>query len=402
MKAAEHAVAHEELMASLDGELPADRQAAVHAHVRQCDACARLLSELRQVSRDAALWQIDEAPASLAAPVVPVAPPVRRWGGFRPWQLASLCTAGLVVVLLGPLALREPPSPLLTSQASSPSRNLSSSAPPAHAAEPQTAMQVPAQPGLAGLAEGGPAEAQGGSGGAPPAPGQASPAGPLVVRNARLTMVATDFEAARQAVDRLLREVGGYVGQIQVTGTAAPRTLDATLRVPSARLDDVLTSLRQFGRVSHEWQSGDDVTDQVRDLDARLANARNTEARLNDILRRRTGNVRDILEVEREVARVRGEIERLAGERADIGGRIAFATLALRVTEEQQATLGLGPLAVSARFRNAFVDGVRFAFESVLEVSLAVLRVGPVGLLWVLVLWWPGRLLVRTWRKGLS
>jgi anti-sigma factor RsiW len=70
MKAVEHTVAAEELMAYLDGEVAEERRVAVHAHVLQCEPCGRLLSELRQASRDAALWQVGPVPENLRPPAV--------------------------------------------------------------------------------------------------------------------------------------------------------------------------------------------------------------------------------------------------------------------------------------------------------------------------------------------
>ncbi len=71
MKAAEHPLSPEELMAYLDGELQSERAAVVQAHVVGCDVCQRLSGELRGVSRDMAQWQVEDAPATLKAPSPP-------------------------------------------------------------------------------------------------------------------------------------------------------------------------------------------------------------------------------------------------------------------------------------------------------------------------------------------
>ena len=156
-----------------------------------------------------------------------------------------------------------------------------------------------------------------------------------------------------------------------------------------------------LGSVTGEVQSGDDVTERVVDIEARLANGRNTEKRLGEVLRNRTGDVSDVLAVEREIARVREEIERLDGERTNLERRVAYATVTLEVTESRQATLDTGPVPLSTRLRNAAVDGVRTAFESASAALLWTLRTGPLLLLWLAILWWPVRwLLVRVSRSS--
>lgn len=94
------------------------------------------------------------------------------------------------------------------------------------------------------------------------------------------------------------------------------------MRVPAGRLDEALTAIKAAGEVIEESQGADDVTEQVRDLDARLANSRNTEKRLNDLLLKRTGELADVLAAEREVSRVREEIERLEAQRKNFDRRL--------------------------------------------------------------------------------
>jgi Domain of unknown function (DUF4349) len=142
------------------------------------------------------------------------------------------------------------------------------------------------------------------------------------------------------------------------------------------------------------------VTEQVTDLDARLANARNTEKRLIELLQKRTGDLADVLEAEREVARVREEIERFEGQRKNLDSRVSHATVTLQVDEERKATLDMGPLTISGRLRNALVDGFVEAVESVLGMVLFIVRIAPFLLLWAMVLAWPARLLLRRMRHA--
>jgi len=99
------------------------------------------------------------------------------------------------------------------------------------------------------------------------------------------------------------------------------------LRVPADQLDTSVDDLRKLGRVTHESQAGEEVTQQHIDLAARLKNSRNTETRLNDVLHKSNGQTKDILEVERESARVRGEIELMEAERKELEHRVEFGTI---------------------------------------------------------------------------
>ncbi len=147
--------------------------------------------------------------------------------------------------------------------------------------------------------------------------GAAEPAtGPMILRTAQVTVVTQDLDKARAGMDKIVQKYSGYVGDLTASSPSdGPRKLTATLRVPAAQLDSALAELKTLGRVASESQSGQDVTAQYIDLEARLSNSRNTEQRLIELLRQRTGKLSDVLEVETELSRVREEIERMEGER---------------------------------------------------------------------------------------
>jgi len=123
------------------------------------------------------------------------------------------------------------------------------------------------------------------------------------------------------------------------------------------------------------------MADQIVDLDARVASARATEHRLIEVLRDRTGRLSDVLEVERELTRVRLDIERLVAEKTNVGRRVSYATIDITISEERKASLD-GPLSLATRLRIAAADGVEAAFDSVAATVLFALRAGPSLVFW--------------------
>src|SRR5271169_1344327 len=66
----QHAFDAEEVMAYLDGELEPRRAAALAGHLEHCAECQSVAKELRMVSGRMLNFQIEPAPASLAANVL--------------------------------------------------------------------------------------------------------------------------------------------------------------------------------------------------------------------------------------------------------------------------------------------------------------------------------------------
>jgi predicted anti-sigma-YlaC factor YlaD len=370
-----HSPTPEEIMAYLDGETPPADRAAIEAHLAACKECEMVADNFRRVSQQAAEWAVEPAPA-MRVPGGPAGPPQRaRLLAWRPSRmvLAGLSAAAAVLLVIS-LSFNTRRGPAIVAEM------------PARPMAPSSAPAV-----IAGEGSSGGRRAELGQANAPAAfsgvmQDKAAAQGlrtPAVIRTASLHVVAKEFNGVRAAVEALVAQAGGFIDQMSVTGdTSTARTLHGTLRVPGDRLPDVLTRLRQLGQVVEDTQGSQDVTDQIVDLDARLVSARATEQRLTELLRTRTGKLSDVLEVERELTRVRLDIERLVAEKTNVGRRVSYATIGLTVAEERKAGLDAGPLSLTTRIRIAAADGLESALESVALMMLFLLRAGPTLLLW--------------------
>ena len=223
---------------------------------------------------------------------------------------------------------------------------------------------------------------------------------PLIVRTAELSIVTKEFDRARPSIEEIVKKHQGYLGKLNVNSAqGAARTLEAVLRVPAEQRDATLAELRKLGRVESESQTGEEVTQQYLDLEARLVNDRNAEQRMTELLRQRTAKLSDVVEVEREITGIREEIERMEAERKALVNRVDFATLNVKINEQYTAQLGPDSDSVWGRLRNAAIEGYRSAADMIVAIILALLSYGPSVLSWAAVLFVPARVV---WRKARS
>jgi hypothetical protein len=225
----------------------------------------------------------------------------------------------------------------------------------------------------------------------------------MIARTVSLSIVVKDFAASRSSVDSILVRHHGYSAQLSVsTPENAPRGLQASLRIPAPELASAVADLKTLGRVENESQSGEEVTQQHADLVARLKNSRETEERFRTILRERTGNTADVLQVEEGIARVRGDIERMEAEEKALEHRVDFASVELQLVEEYRAQLNPPAASVSTRIHNAFVAGYGNAREAALGIALWFVEYAPALLIWLAILLLPVILVWRRYRKALA
>ncbi len=413
MDSTTHPFDREEVMAYLDGELAPERAAAAAAHLEQCAECRALAADLRAVSRQMPEWQVEAIPASMQervllatgrqksaeAPVVREERPARSGRRVR-WLIwgAAFSAAMLFLFMLristphykmvqketglaGPAASASP-----SIQTESRALNAPVPGPP-----PMVALKDQASQAAGGAAVAKKAAA---------AEAQAGESGPMIVRRASLAVLTKEFDAARSALENLVKAHQGYFGELNVaTPASAGRSLTATVRVPAVQLDAVLVELRKLGRVENENQSADDVTRQFADLTARLANARETEKRLVEILRERTGKVSDVLQVEQQISRTRQQIEQMDAERKTRENQVRYASVDLRITEEYKQSLETPAPSLGTRINNAAVEGFRDAAELMLGLLLWLLSAGPTLVVVGALAAWPAWWLVRRVRR---
>src|SRR5690606_22565372 len=110
---------------------------------------------------------------------------------------------------------------------------------------------------------------------------------------------------------------------------------ELTVRVPSDKLGDFLAGTAGQGDVLHETVRAEDITEGYYDLRARLKNAQRLEARLLSLIDDKADNVSSLLEVERELARVRGQIEGFEGKLRLWDNQVSLATVKIRIVTRQ-------------------------------------------------------------------
>jgi hypothetical protein len=429
-------------MAFLDGELSSAEAHAVSAHLDECAECASVAEQFRHLSQSLSGWEVPAISSSMDQPVLEAAvksatgtkaiKPVRTiqfsFWNWRLWAIGGMGAAAAVLGLVAVVLSISSPLPRMTmylnpkEQLTEPSEAVSVfkeprlenkiiTPPQDKASTVNDSYDYDATEGLVNPQPPPPppvenARATHGGGGAPAARDLADQTGPLAVstpmiaRAVSLTIQVKDFAVARAALDNILARHHGYSAQLTVnTPENAPRTFQASLRVPAPELASAVGELKILGRVENESQSGEEVTQQHADLVARLKNSRETETRLQAILQQRTGKIEDVLQVEEEIARVRGEIEGMESDQTALEHRVDFASVDLQLTEEYKAQISSPDASASTRMHNSFVAGFHNASETVLGIVLFIEEIGPVILIWLVILGLPVFFAWRRYRK---
>ena len=156
-----------------------------------------------------------------------------------------------------------------------------------------------------------------------------------LVRNATAELEVASFDESVQKITAFASEEKGYVSTTSSEKQANGKLRgEIVVKVLPDNLDRFLGKLRGIGELKNQALTTEDVTKTYFDTESRLKNARLMEQRLIEILKTKSKDVADLLEVEKELGRVREEIETMQGELKFMDSQVAFATVTITLAEK--------------------------------------------------------------------
>jgi Domain of unknown function (DUF4349) len=226
-----------------------------------------------------------------------------------------------------------------------------------------------------------------------------------IIRNANLTVEVTSPGDSQRKVVSIAESHQGFV----VTSESTQRpsedrnkpeiTINLVVRVPANQFNAVMEEIRAVGaRVVQEKVTGQDVTEEFMDLEARIKNQKALESQFLEIMKR-AGKVDDALSVQRELAEVRTEIEKLEGRRRFLENQSSLSTINVTLQPPTQIVNATG---FWYSVRSAFSDGVDVAAGIVLFLIRAIIAILPIILFVVLPLALIAKLGLRVVRRRRS
>jgi hypothetical protein len=233
-----------------------------------------------------------------------------------------------------------------------------------------------------------------------------------VIQNAEMTIETDNPSEGQQKIGVIAEKHGGFVVISEskhneaASQNVASTVVNVVVRVPAQKFQAALDEIRAVGgRILHEKSSGQDVTEEYIDLEARIRTKKALEAQFLEIMKQ-ARKISDAMEVQTQLAEVRTEIERLEGRRRFLENQSALSTI--------NVTLHTPTPVVAAATRGffydlkaAFGDGVDMGAGIFLGIIQFVIVMIPVTLFilapaWLVFKWlrrrlpWPAKVAAAT------
>lgn len=236
----------------------------------------------------------------------------------------------------------------------------------------------------------------------PPSAGESPaaipPAGALarkIVYTADVELAVDDFGDMPDRIEKLVREFNGYIAHSSISSSPRrPRSGNWTARIPAARFSDFLAAVRGLGEVQRVGTDSKDVTEEFYDVETRIKNKQVEEQRLLKLLEDATGELEQVLAVERELSRVRSEVEQLQGRMRLLEDLTSLTTVEIRV-EELKGYIPEESASYLTRLRRAWSVSLTSLYRTTQAVSIFLIAAAP----WFVILLVPVMLFVWIIRR---
>lgn len=222
-----------------------------------------------------------------------------------------------------------------------------------------------------------------------------------IIRNADLQLETDAPEQAQQRITTIAESKGGFVIESTQSSsnakTATRDTVAMTVRVPAEKFNEALDEIRKTAsRVIVETVRGTDVTEEFIDIEARLKAKRALEAQFLEIMKR-ANSVEDALNVQRQLAEVRGEIEKIEGRKRFLENQASLSTIKIRL--QTPAAFSQQSKGFFSRLTESVGSGFDAALSFILGFITILIAALPFFLLIVLPIYLVLRYFWRKWRR---
>ena len=165
-----------------------------------------------------------------------------------------------------------------------------------------------------------------------------------IIYSSNVQVETTDFEGTLAKLDKMVADFGGWVESSSVSGSnyadrsrgsVSRRSASFTLRIPSERFQELMSSLSDLGNVPYSHIYSENVTAQYYDVQARLTAYTAQEQRLLEMMEL-AESVEDAIILEDRLTEVRYRIESLQSSLNNWDRQVSFSSVYLDISEVQE------------------------------------------------------------------
>lgn len=190
-----------------------------------------------------------------------------------------------------------------------------------------------------------------------------------LIKTGNITFETKDIDVTRRIIIDLVNQNNGYVASDNQYKSDDRVSVTISIRIPADKFDSILDEIAKgVEKFDSKNIRISDVTEQFLDIEARLKTKKTLELKYLEILKK-ARTVREILDVERELGKLRSDIESTEGRLKYLQNQVSFSTLSITFYKQISAS----ETSFIGKISKAFKTG----FENVKDFFLYMINIWP-------------------------
>ena len=200
-----------------------------------------------------------------------------------------------------------------------------------------------------------------------------------IIKESYLRFQTQDLDKTYAQIKQIVLQNNGFIQSDNTNKSYNTTTRHLTIRIPTNAFQNTIDSIsKHVSYFDSKNISARDVTEEFIDLEARLKAKQTLEKRYLELLAK-ANNVKDMLEIERELSNIREEIEAKQGRLKYLEDKVSLSTINIefyKQTAESGITVSYG-----AKMWNAVKSG----FDALSSFFLGVLYIWPFIIILIII-----------------
>ena len=182
-----------------------------------------------------------------------------------------------------------------------------------------------------------------------------------MVKTAECRFQVNDLKKSKENFISSIKKYNGYIESSNLEFQNPMLEERITIRVLNDYFEDLLNEITsQATYVNYQKVSSDDVSKEFVDLESRLKTKREVQARYEEILRKKTGTLEELLKTEKQIGELQEEIEATVSQINFLSEKVRYSTIKLeayQIAERQVAEVKTNS-GLLKKFSTAFLSGL--------------------------------------------
>lgn len=207
-----------------------------------------------------------------------------------------------------------------------------------------------------------------------------------VIWKARLDFQVKEVDESTGNIKSIAQKHGAFVSDMRLTSEYSKTSNKITLRVENSKFENLLNDIKGESIYMKSIDiNSQDVTEEYIDIESRLKTKKEVRDRYIDILRNKTGDVKDVIAAEEAIRTITEEIEAKVGRLRYLNDQIKFSTITINIYQEVEYKKQ--PTVYKKPYSEKLSDGFKNGWSIISNLFLGLINIWPLLLIISVIVW---------------